>query len=69
MNLTFYEVFQDISIDNKYTRWYLQICERASYRAKTRNQAKREFGYVEQHHIVPKCFQIGDINNPKNLFS
>ena len=42
---------------NKYTRWYNSIINSASHR--TIN------GYVEKHHIIPKC--IGGLDNPENL--
>lgn len=68
-----------IFIDNKYTRWYYAIIQRAQRRASTRNQAKEILGYVEQHHIIPESFYIerkrkgrkgwlpGDPNSADNL--
>lgn len=38
-------------LENKYTRWYMALTERAIYlnRKKTKNE------YFESHHILPKC--------------
>lgn len=35
-------------IDNKYTRWYMKLCQ-------TRQQMPKRDGYLEQHHIIPEC--------------
>jgi len=68
-----------IFIDNKYTRWYYAIVERAQERASSRKQGKKLLGYVEQHHVIPECFFIerhrkgpkgwlpGDPNDQNNL--
>ena len=44
-------------IDNKYTRWYYNIIERAQTRTIT--------GYTEKHHIIPKS--LGGNNSIENL--
>lgn len=46
-------------IDNKYTRWYYSIINRANARSVS--------GYTEKHHIIPKS--LGGSNNPSNLVS
>lgn len=46
-------------IDNKYRRWYFQICERA--------QARTDNPSGERHHVVPKS--IGGSNAAANLVS
>jgi hypothetical protein len=46
-----------IFIDNKYTRWYYSIVNRAA----TRDVS----GYSEKHHIIPKSF--GGSNKKSNL--
>ena len=46
-----------IFIDNKYTRWYYTIVNRANTRIST--------GYVEKHHIIPKS--CGGTNSKDNL--
>jgi hypothetical protein len=53
-------------IDNKYTRWYNSIIDRAKSRGhSTRKMAKIDLGYVELHHIIPKS--LGGPNNADNL--
>jgi hypothetical protein len=44
-------------IDNKYTKWYFKIIDSAKQFPRT--------GYVEKHHIIPKCMNGG--NNLENL--
>lgn len=44
-------------VDNKYRRWYFQICD--SGRGRVRGQG------MERHHIVPKS--LGGNNKPENL--
>jgi len=34
-------------LDNKYTKWYLEICHRS--------KARKIKGYKERHHIIPKA--------------
>jgi hypothetical protein len=46
-------------IDNKYTRWYYDIIDRAKTRTLLANK------YYEKHHIVPKS--LGGSNNVDNL--
>lgn len=50
------DIIRQISLDNKYTKWYLSII--------SKNQTID--GYSEMRHIVPKSFGIGgesDVNN------
>ena len=44
-------------LDNKYTKWYLNIIGRAI--------VKLKMGYVERHHIIPKSF--GGSNKKDNI--
>lgn len=44
--------------ESKYTRWYLKIITHAS-------QRKPLDGYVEKHHIIPKC--IGGSDSSSNI--
>jgi ssDNA-binding Zn-finger/Zn-ribbon topoisomerase 1 len=44
-------------LDNKYTRWYNNIILSANNRTLT--------GYVERHHIIPKC--LGGSNEVNNM--
>jgi ribosomal protein L9 len=46
-------------IDNKYTRWYYTIINRA--------KSREISGYIEKHHILPKC--LGGSNDHSNLVS
>ena len=46
--------------ETKYTKWYFNIVEKA----KKRNQWD---GYVEKHHILPKC--MGGSNKKENIVS
>jgi len=46
----------DLFLQNKYHRWYYNIIESAKARGfLTRRQATEALGYVEDHHIYPKC--------------
>lgn len=47
-------------IDNKYTRWYIQICNRGLYR-------KCPIVYIERHHIVPRSINPIWIKEKENL--
>lgn len=44
-----------ISHVSKYTKWYINIINNAFLRSSTKKQAKNILGYVEAHHIIPKC--------------
>lgn len=57
---------QEISINNKYSKYYCSIIENALKRPQNRLLLCEEFGYVELHHILPKSFKLGgekEINN------
>jgi len=44
-----------IFINNKYSKYYYNIIEKAKSRnIFNRKEAKKIFGYVEKHHIIPK---------------
>lgn len=45
----------DIALDNKYTKIYLSIVKNAMSRAPNKREAKKILGYVESHHVIPKC--------------
>lgn len=45
---------ENIALNNKYTKWYIKIINKALLRANSRKQAKQILGYVEAHHIIPK---------------
>jgi hypothetical protein len=53
-------------LDNKYTKWYFSIIDRAVARKfKNKKQAKSELGYVETHHIIPRS--LGGDDHKSNL--
>lgn len=52
--------------NNKYINTYLKICEQARVRASSRAQAKILFEYTEEHHIVPRSFNLGGEKDPLN---
>jgi hypothetical protein len=53
-------------IDNKYTHWYYGIISNAKSRnITTKKQATASLGYVERHHVIPKC--MAGTNQPDNL--
>ncbi len=55
MNI-YIQIIRELSHQNKYLEWYVNIIERALSRASTRQDAKKLFSYCEKHHIVPECF-------------
>jgi hypothetical protein len=68
MNMNIYvEKIACVAKKNKYTRWYLQIVEKSVDRAKTRKHAKSLLGYIEGHHILPKCFKMGGETDRENI--
>lgn len=66
MNIYIQKISQ-LAIQNKYTKWYINICQNSLNRYNDRNKAKEDFGYVESHHIVPRCFKIGGEKDQKNI--
>ena len=56
-----------ISVKRKYLKWYCGIITNALKRAQTRKHALELLGYVEGHHILPKCmstkFERADKDN------
>lgn len=61
-------LIENEALQNKYTTWYLSICTKASQRAATRKEAKEKCGYVEGHHIFPRCLGTEEQNkDAKNL--
>lgn len=57
---------KEISIQNKYTTWYLNICARAQQRASNRKNAAAILGRTELHHILPKSFKLGGEKDTSN---
>ena len=52
---------QEISFNNKYTKWYCNIITNALSRASSKNEANEILSYSESHHIVPECLFIDRI--------
>jgi hypothetical protein len=64
-----------VAIDNKYTRLYIKICERAlarytydhaRHKDTNRSRARKLIGYAEVHHILPKSFGLGGETDSHN---
>lgn len=64
---TYIQKIREISLDNKYTKWYCNIVEKALLRPQDRKHLKTIYGYVESHHILPKCFELGGKKDKENL--
>ena len=58
---------ENISIKNKYTKWYINIISNSLSRSKTEKEAKNVLGYIERHHILPKSFGIGGDKDALNV--
>jgi len=62
-------------LDNKYTRWYISLCEKARSRLTSksfsgkRKEANEKFGYTEAHHILPRslCLEESHKIDKENL--
>jgi hypothetical protein len=52
---------QNLFLNNKYTKWYFQIIEKA----KSQNRIKSKDVYYESHHIIPRC--MNGSNKSHNL--
>ena len=63
------KLIEESCLNNKYTKWYLNICKKARDRLilNDRKEAKKLLEYVEGHHILPSCIgtkeQKSDNNN------
>jgi len=63
-------MYQKIILDlasNKYINTYVAVCVRAQLRARTKKEANQLIGYVEEHHILPKCFGLGGEKDKTNF--
>jgi hypothetical protein len=61
------KLITEISFENKYTKWYVNILHTALERASTKTEAKHLLDYVEGHHIVPKSFKMGGEKDKLNI--
>lgn len=55
----YFGLLESIALQNKYTKWYVQLCQRAFGRALS--------GYTETHHIIPRSLKLGGLKDPCNL--
>lgn len=60
-------IVKNISLPNKYTKWYVNTCENAQKRAINRKDAKSILGDTEKHHILPKSFNMGGEKDELNF--
>lgn len=67
MKNTYVEKIREIAENTKYTKYYCNIVERALLRPQDRKHLKSVYGYVESHHILPKCFGLGGEKDKENL--
>lgn len=51
----------NLFLQNKYSKWYFSICNKAKTRSSTRKDAKNILGYVEGHHIIPQSIQHNNL--------
>lgn len=72
--MNYLELLNEKVGDSKYKKWYINLCKKAIERqgGQLTNQkirsVKKTIGYVEKHHILPKCLcdsqeQINDNSN------
>lgn len=69
------QLIQGRCLDNKYTKWYLSLCENARSRLTSksfsgkRKEANQKFEYTEAHHILPKslCLEESQKVDKENL--
>lgn len=56
-----------IAKKNKYTKWYCNIVTNAQIRASSKKEAKlKGLDYTEEHHILPKSFNMGGQKDKQN---
>jgi len=55
-----------IALPNKYTFWYIGLCNSASLRGTNRKQISKQLGYVESHHIIPRSFNLVETRIKEN---
>lgn len=66
-NNTYISEIINTAIDNKYTKWYINIIENALSRTSSKLEAKTLLGYIEGHHIIPKSFNKKWEKEPNNI--
>lgn len=63
----YFDEITKISFNNKYQKWYRNICVKATLRGSNRKIIKGLVGYVEAHHVLPKSFLLGGEKDRNNL--
>jgi len=58
--------FKDYFVDNKYTKWYFDIVNKAIIRDWSKKTAPC---YVENHHIIPRSFDSSLVRDKNNIVS
>lgn len=61
------QYINSIALQNKYTKYYSDIILNAIARGNNRKELEPKFGYIEQHHILPKSFKLGGEKDSENL--
>ena len=61
--MDYFILLSSISTINKYYTWYIRICQRAQGRLWTKGNGI----YLENHHILPKSFNMGGGKDASNL--
>lgn len=57
----------ELSLENKYTKWYILLCEKYASRCSNRKEAAASLGYIESHHIIPKSIDKSYMKDSTNL--
>lgn len=75
-NTIYVQKIKEISVDNKYTKYYINLINKAYSRIdrtkSLKNQKQQTIklthaASVENHHILPKCFKLGGERDKDNL--
>jgi hypothetical protein len=75
-NIYFINYIKSLSFDNKYTKWYISIIENGLKRYnfdssikidQNKRRARKLYGYLEFHHIVPRSLNKKFSTETKNL--
>lgn len=61
------EKLKEISFENKYTTWCINIIEKSKKNFPTIKEAKKTLSYFEQHHILPRCLKLGGEKDKNNI--
>lgn len=64
--MTYLNKVKNLSKTNKYSKWYIEIIEKALLRGNSRRVIKESIGYVEAHHILPRCICDSEYDEKSN---